>query len=220
MNFLSKLPNEVLQQIGSLLDLREKYTFLCTSTEAQRAFYKNDQELKHIWNIIFQNTSWLNRVYQEEGVPALVGYDLTRMGGTESRNLTLALVLPASNGDLVEINDEHELLKTLKSQNFDNSSGQILFENLTLNITGLLDHKVSGQDIDLILHPDKNLTYVTYFEKGEPTALKMIPVHVIQDSSGKMAFRVTDQGSNRCLGYFEKDSFWNTLRELRISLRK
>ena len=96
MAHIMSLPNEILQKIASHFSVRAKYSFLRTQRQAQRAFVDDAVEKAEIWDLLFKDHKWLQKMESEGALIALVGADLRFMTDghqTRPRGLVVAVVL-------------------------------------------------------------------------------------------------------------------------------
>lgn len=196
---LSSLPTEVLQQIGSYLSLDAKYTFYMTHKNAAKAFHNNLVEYNYVWDKIFKNQSWLNKMVSKGFDIAIVGYDMRFLHQAARKNdMLVALVPMGPRGSSYRANQQ-DLLCTLRCDCFNKYTNLIHFSGFQLYIGSVLHlwpNTVSRPY--RLLHPEVDRTLVTYFN-DHPIAVHYIKAQLGADGSIMV---INDEERNKELGVF------------------
>lgn len=95
MNYISKLPTELAQAIGSFLSISDKYAFKASSKSGSKLFYDDQHERSEFWDLIFEDTTWPESKISDGYQIVLVGSSIKDIKKHKSiphgRNLVIAL---------------------------------------------------------------------------------------------------------------------------------
>ncbi|KAK7927829.1 hypothetical protein PG985_004827 [Apiospora marii] len=195
MDRLSRLPTEILQKIGSLVDLRGKLSLRATSRRAQDAFYTDEHEQAAIWDLIFNDDrKWCEKMESSGAKIVLVGADqkwIKNDKDPEYDNLVVALVPIWPKGknpyhraaknkgpvdkesltvtDALEEEMLRSLLPALRSKDYDRRSQEVRFHGFNVHIGCVLNDRFF-RDLKRLLLPQeadgKDSTLILYYNGG------------------------------------------------------
>ncbi|KAK8855350.1 hypothetical protein PGQ11_011262 [Apiospora arundinis] len=195
MDKFSRLPTEILQKIGSLVDLRGKLSLRGASRRAQDAFYTDEHEQAAIWNLIFtDDREWCKKIESSGAKIVLVGADqkwIKNDGNPEYNDLVVTLVPiwpkgknpyhrafkhkgSADKEDLTVMDNLEEgmlrsLLSALRSKDYDKRSQEVRFHGFNVHIGYVLNDPFF-RNLERLLLPKeangKDSTLILYYNGG------------------------------------------------------
>jgi hypothetical protein len=178
MVHLLGLPREILQEITSHLNLREKYRLSRTHRNALSDFQPGYLEGTYIWNKILRPDSpWLKAILSQGMYPVLIGRGL---GVDES---DVALVLARTGSDKATDSHAHLLLPSLLSESFSQENMAVYFSGFTLYVGHVLEDHIDIADPMRFLDKETNATRLVYW-KGASTNIFSATAHVQRGAFG------------------------------------